>query len=186
MEGEDDNTSGHGLERSASEGGDVEQDEEITATFLLRERGISSTPSHDSEEDRLAEIELDRLKRTNGEAAPLWAAEFGNMTAAGQAYPRRNIDTGEDERDKEILKETRKRLAKSREKMSQKYNKRWAVDVFEPGDLVTLKIPRENRTSTDSRRMFCFVVDRPFANTYELRCRHGILNRFYNTRVLGK
>lgn len=70
--------------------------------------------------------------------------------------------------------------------MSRKYNKKWTVDEFEKGNIIALKIPRAIRTSTDNLRLFCVVVDRPHRNSYELRCRHGLLTRFYATRNLER
>jgi hypothetical protein len=59
----------------------------------------SDDDGHDSEEDRLVDVELQRLQQSRGDAAPLWSTmlEFGPMTRATKAYslrPRRN-QTGE-------------------------------------------------------------------------------------------
>ncbi len=61
--------------------------------------------------------------------------------------------------------------------MSQKYNKKWTVNEFEEGKIVAFKILRELCTSTDNLRLFYKVVHYPHKNSYELRCRHGILDR---------
>jgi hypothetical protein len=46
---------------------------------------------HDSEEDRLVEVELKRLQTSGGAAAPLWSTmpEFQGMTRATTAYSLR-------------------------------------------------------------------------------------------------
>ncbi len=60
------------------------------------------------------------------------------------------------------------------------------MNEFSKGEIVALKIPRELRTSTDNLRLFCVVLDRPHKNSYELQCRHGILDRKFPTKNLGR
>lgn len=60
------------------------------------------------------------------------------------------------------------------------------MDEFDEGEVVALKIPRELRTSTDNIRLFCVIVHRPHKNSYELRCRHGILDRNFPTKNLER
>ncbi len=51
---------------------------------------------------------------------------------------------------------------------------------------MALKIPRELRTSTDNLRIFSVVVSCPHKNIYELRCKHGTLNRKFPTKNLER
>ena len=48
--------------------------------------------------------------------------------------------------------------------MEKRYNKVNKVEVFEEGDLVRLKIPVEDRCTTDNKRMFCRVIDVKYGN----------------------
>jgi hypothetical protein len=51
----------------------------------------SDDDGHDSEEDRLVEVELQRLRESRGDVAPLWSTmpEFEGMTRATKAYSLR-------------------------------------------------------------------------------------------------
>jgi hypothetical protein len=52
----------------------------------------SDDDGHDSEEDRLVEVELQRLQQSRGSAAPLWSTmpEFEGMTRATKSYSLRS------------------------------------------------------------------------------------------------
>ena len=62
--------------------------------------------------------------------------------------------------------------------MEKRYNKVNKVEVFEEGDPVRLKIPVEDRCSTDNKRIFCRVVEVKHGNRYALQCQYGVLQRF--------
>jgi len=70
--------------------------------------------------------------------------------------------------------------------MEKTYNQVNKVEVVEEGDLVRLKIPVEDRCSTDNKRMFCRVIDVKYGNRYSLQCEYGILNGFYRTKNMDR
>lgn len=85
-----------------------------------------------------------------------------------------------------VVEDVRHRSAQNAQKMIVKHSKKYIIEQFETGDIVALKIPRALRTSTDNRRLFCEVLDRPHRNRYQLRCRWGILDRFFPTKDLDR
>lgn len=156
------------LEQEANGGPASEPESDTRETFV------------DSEEERLVEHELRNLRNTRGAAEPLWVEE-------GIRLPCRSAPIStQANSDLVVLEDVRQKHIKNREYMSRKYNKKWTIDEFKKGDIVALKIPREVRSSTDNLRLFCMVIDRPHRNSYELRCRHGILNRKYPTKSLER
>jgi hypothetical protein len=70
--------------------------------------------------------------------------------------------------------------------MEQRYNKVNKVELFEEGDLVRLKIPVEDRCSTDNKRMFCRVIDVKYGNRYSLQWEYGIFHGFYCTKNIDR
>jgi hypothetical protein len=70
--------------------------------------------------------------------------------------------------------------------MEKRYNKVNKVEVFEEGDLVRLKIPVEDRYSTDNKRIFCRVIEVKHGNRYALQCEYGILHGFYRTKNMDR
>jgi hypothetical protein len=58
-----------------------------------------------------------------------------------------------------IIEKAKKSTQKARTRMMQKYLKRQDIQHFEVGHIVSLKIPREERTSTDNRRLFGRILE---------------------------
>jgi len=83
-----------------------------------------------------------------------------------------------------IEKEVQTRISDARVKMVKKHSKRHSPEIFQPGDFVTLKIPREDRASTDNLRIYCQVIKEPHPNRYQLQCKQGILAAHYPTKEL--
>lgn len=170
---------------------------ESTVDHIVRETEEAERNYVEPEEDdwvpspegqRIYEEGLAGLKKTNGAAELLWVQEGIGLPSRQPTFAAVPVQQqpSNDERDQEFLQDVRERHIKNREAMSHKYNKKWTVDEFEEGDIVALKIPRAVRTSTDNLRLFCTVVDRPHRNSYELRCRHGLLTRLYATKNLER
>ena len=82
----------------------------------------------------------------------------------------------------EVIANTRQKVIA----MEKRYNKVNKVEVFETGDLVRLKIPVEDRCSTDNKRIFCRVIEVKHGNRYALQCQYGILHGFYRTKNLDR
>lgn len=133
-------------------------------------------------EQEIYHQEVDNLQRTNGAAEPMWIQAGIGLPSRQPTFQQASTA----EQDQEVLQEVRDRHVKNREMMSRKYNQKWTVDEFKKRDVIVLKISRAVRTSTDNLRLFCVVVDRPHRNSYELRCRHGLLSRLYATKNLER
>jgi hypothetical protein len=50
--------------------------------------------------------------------------------------------------------------------MVRKYTKKHDIQHFEVGDIVSIKVLREDRTSTDNKRLFARVLDEPYPHWY--------------------
>ena len=78
-----------------------------------------------------------------------------------------------------LRKEADKQYRINAERMQLKYSKgrRKKVQTFSAGDAVSIRIPRIDRTSTDSMRLPCIVVERLGSKffLYRLRCADGVL-----------
>ena len=80
-----------------------------------------------------------------------------------------------------VLK-ARERLQTSRKQMATRYNRRTKAQVFQPGQIVTVKIPKIDRsTATGSRRCYAEIF-RAKNNRYEMRTEYGVLDRWYAAR----
>jgi hypothetical protein len=53
-----------------------------------------------------------------------------------------------------VIQKAQKSTRKARARMVLKYSKRHDIQHFGVGDIVSLKVPREDRTSTDNKRLF--------------------------------
>ena len=81
-------------------------------------------------------------------------------------------------------REIQLRNVHERAKMQRKPAKQHTIEVFLPGDLVSLKIPREDRAATNNLRVFCRVVKQSRLNRYQLLTRHGLLTNHYPVNTL--
>ena len=81
-----------------------------------------------------------------------------------------------------------KRGLENAEKLKRKYAKRKRVELvdFQIGQNVTVRIPKEDRTSTDNRRLECVIVGKKKNKIplYELLCKHGTLDRWITASEL--
>jgi len=57
-------------------------------------------------------------------------------------------------------------VEKSREKMAQCYNKKYAIVTFVTDTLVTVLIPKEDCGTLDHPRLYARVVDQPHPGRY--------------------
>jgi len=74
--------------------------------------------------------------------------------------------------------------AKARARSSHKYNKQHTIERFLAGDIVSLKIPREDRAATDPPRIFCRVMTESYPNRYKLQTAYGLLKNHYPVNAL--
>lgn len=72
--------------------------------------------------------------------------------------------------------------------MVEKYNKRQGHDPirFSIGDYITVFIPRQDRASTDDRRLPARILSIPHRDRYQLQTTYGILKNHYGTRHLDR
>ena len=84
-----------------------------------------------------------------------------------------------------IIEKAQIATQKARTQMMQKYSKRQDIQHFEVGDIVSLKVPREDRTSTDNRRLFGRILDEPYPHRYKVLTHSGIIQRLVPTKGLG-
>jgi hypothetical protein len=69
--------------------------------------------------------------------------------------------------------------------MVNKYSKKHDIQHFDIGDIVSLKVPREDRTSTDNRRLFARVLEEPYLHRYKVVTLSGTIQRLIPTKELG-
>ena len=74
--------------------------------------------------------------------------------------------------------------ARARARSSNQYNKQHTIECFLAGDIVSLKILREDRAATDSPRIFWQVITESYPNRYKLQTSYGVLKNFYPVNVL--
>ncbi|KFY99011.1 hypothetical protein V498_01051 [Pseudogymnoascus sp. VKM F-4517 (FW-2822)] len=100
--------------------------------------GFNSEPSSSSEREPERELELNsELRRRNRARVP--------------ARPRAELQVDP------IIEKATAATQKSRVSMMRKYTKRHDIQHFDIGAIVSLKVPREDRTSTDNKRLFGFL-----------------------------
>jgi len=66
-----------------------------------------------------------------------------------------------------VIRRIRHSTQNARIEMSQKYSKRHEIQDSKIGDIVSIKVPREDRTASDNRRLFARILDD--SNSYRLR-----------------
>lgn len=71
-----------------------------------------------------------------------------------------------------------------RASMVLRYGQQHAIERFQQRDLVTVKIPREDRAATDNRCLSCLVLANPYADRYQLQSCYGVLKSHFPTREL--
>lgn len=69
--------------------------------------------------------------------------------------------------------------------MVKKYSRKYNIQHFDIGDIVSLKVPREDRTSTDNRHLFRCILEEPYSYRYKVLTSSGTIKRLIHTKVLG-
>lgn len=69
--------------------------------------------------------------------------------------------------------------------MAQKYSKRHDIQHFEIGDIVSLKVFREDRTSTNNQRLFRRILNKLYPYRYKVVTLSRNLKRLILTKELG-
>ncbi|KFZ20705.1 hypothetical protein V502_03049, partial [Pseudogymnoascus sp. VKM F-4520 (FW-2644)] len=74
---------------------------------------------------------------------------------------------------------------RARVSMIRKYTKKHDIQHFNIGAIVSIKVPREDRTSTDNRRLFARILEELYPHRYQVLTPSGIIQRLIPTKSLG-
>ncbi|KFY81192.1 hypothetical protein V499_00018 [Pseudogymnoascus sp. VKM F-103] len=74
---------------------------------------------------------------------------------------------------------------RARISMIRKYTKKHDIQHFDIGAIVSIKVPREDRTSTDNKRIFTHILEEPYPHRYRILTASGIIQRLIPTKSLG-
>jgi hypothetical protein len=74
---------------------------------------------------------------------------------------------------------------RARVSMARKYTKKHDIQHFDIGAIVSIKVPREDRTSTDNKRLFARILEEPYPHWYRVLTPSGIIQRLIPTKSLG-
>lgn len=66
-----------------------------------------------------------------------------------------------------------------RTRMKQRYSQNYKVIIFQPKDIVTLRIPKEDRAATDNHREVVMIKSIPHEDRHEIQTSCGVLNCLY-------
>ncbi|RFU28623.1 hypothetical protein B7463_g7723, partial [Scytalidium lignicola] len=76
-----------------------------------------------------------------------------------------------------VIQKAQQATQKARVKIVEKYSKNHNIQHFKPGDIVSVKVLREDRTATDNRRLFGRILDEPHSHRYKVITQSGVINR---------
>lgn len=80
----------------------------------------------------------------------------------------------------------RENIEHARDKMCKKHDKKSKVINFAIGDIAVVKLPRDTRTATDQRKLFCKVIGCQYTPPrYKIQTKFGIIDRFFPTSQLA-
>jgi hypothetical protein len=74
---------------------------------------------------------------------------------------------------------------RARISMVRKYTKKHDIQHFDIGAIVSIKVPRPDRTSTDNKRLFARILEEPYPHRYRILTASGIIQRLIPTKSLG-
>ena len=66
------------------------------------------------------------------------------------------------------------------------YLKHYKIKQFAISEIVTIKLLRGTRTSTNNRKLFARVVSISYQNWYNMQTKYGIIDRLFTTRSLSR
>ncbi|KFY81034.1 hypothetical protein V499_00147, partial [Pseudogymnoascus sp. VKM F-103] len=73
---------------------------------------------------------------------------------------------------------------RARISMVRKYTKKHDIQHFDIGAIVSIKVPREDRTSTDNKRLFARILEEPYPYRYCILTPSGVIQRLIPTKSL--
>jgi hypothetical protein len=77
-----------------------------------------------------------------------------------------------------VIEQAGKSTEKARAHMIRKYIKKRDIQHFDIEAIVSIKVPREDRTSTDNKRLFARILEEPYPHRYR------VLTLLYNALYL--
>ena len=79
-----------------------------------------------------------------------------HILPSSQNSSTHELETGKggSERTDQVIAKAQKATHRAKLRMMQNYSKRHTIQHFNIGDINSVKVPREDRTSTDNRRLF--------------------------------
>ena len=69
--------------------------------------------------------------------------------------------------------------------MIRKYTKKHDIQHFDIRAIVSIKVPREDRTSTDNKRLFAQILEEPYPHRYRVLTPLGVIQHLIPTKSLG-
>jgi hypothetical protein len=90
------------------------------------------------------------------------------------------------EADNKILQSVRVRTTKARDCIVRKYSKAHTINQFQNGNVVTIKLPRRTRTSTNNQKVYGRVLAVPRPNRYKLQTEYGVIEQLLLTKELER
>ena len=66
--------------------------------------------------------------------------------------------------------------------MVRKYTKKHDIQHFKVRAIVSIKIPREDRTSTNNKRLFACILEEPYPHRYKVLTLSSIITRLILTK----
>jgi hypothetical protein len=69
--------------------------------------------------------------------------------------------------------------------MVHKYTKKHNIQHFEIRAIVFIKVPKEDRTSTDNKQHFVHILEEPYPYRYKVLTLSGIIKCLIPTKSLG-
>lgn len=69
--------------------------------------------------------------------------------------------------------------------MKKKDSRNHNVVIFEIDQVVMLRIPKEDRATTDNHRLLCMIKEIPHEGRHRIQTKFGILDRLYPTSELN-
>jgi hypothetical protein len=69
--------------------------------------------------------------------------------------------------------------------MARKYTKKHDIQHFDIIAIVSIKVPREDRTSTNNKQLFARILDEPYSHRYKVITLLGVIKCLILTKGLG-
>lgn len=148
------------------ESGEAELDD--LAQGVILGESIPTSEDELQDEDNSSVYEQEAPIPSGNEAIPIDPSLLNTTAAGTAAMEESNVEIP-----------IRQHQEKVREQMQASYNGRFYVKVYQAGDFVTAKVPREDRTASDNLRLLGKVIEVPHTNRYLVLCRHGIIDRHF-------